>query len=222
MRRMSGNSVVLGLFGFLLVAGIAIGFYVYNQADYRHESKADLGPLDKRLHIVIESAKKSKSFEIVHYEDVEDGMMVFTKNTGGNAPANLSANHITVNAEDKLEWSWGGDYSASAGTETADIYFQYIGKNENGPETAKPSPFPLLYGELFNPAITDIVVSNGDGLRQPAKIITTGKDKRIWVAYLPDSAEGTSFTIEGLDRSGSLIAAGELKDGTMGMSKPAP
>ncbi|MCQ6562594.1 hypothetical protein [Paenibacillus mendelii] len=220
MRRMSGNTVVLGLFAIVLVIGAAIGFYVYNQADYWHESKADIGPLEKRLHIVIEEAKKGNQFDIVHYEDVEGGMMVFTKKNDEADAVNLSVNYIRVNDEDKLEWAWGGEYGISSNTDDADLLFQYVGKNEQ--DADQPSPFPILYGDLFNPAIASIVISDPNGLRQSARIINVGKNKRIWAAYLPDSASGPLFTIEGMNRDGKTIAIGELKDGTMGMSKAMP
>ncbi|MDD2234655.1 MAG: hypothetical protein PHV03_07070 [Desulfitobacteriaceae bacterium] len=131
--------------------------------------------------------------EIVHTEEVKDGVVVFYKKNIGSEGESNASGYIKKTIWG-WEWSYGGEHSDSIGNGFSTQYFPY----------SKDTPFPLLFGEIKDQKIKQIIILKIDQENDSeAKIIGTNSDI-MWFTFL-DKSEGPRFTIIGLSGEGTTL-----------------
>ncbi|MEO2203517.1 hypothetical protein ABGV42_07205 [Paenibacillus pabuli] len=145
---------------------------------------------------------------IIHEEPVEGGMILFTQRVSSES-SNLQMEY----AQKRIfgwKWRWGGGYG--------------IGKSYPKPFAMDymsiprlnhiESPFPIVFGNVLNPAIKRITVDtkeNGKQVSTEAKLVQVGAESNIWFVLLSLSAS-TPFEIKAFNEKGVLIASKEIED----------
>jgi len=144
---------------------------------------------------IVEAIQKSgrNVSKVVDTEEVKGGVVVFYKKAIGNGGVTNASGYIKKTLWG-WEWAWGGEHSDSTPMGFSAQYFPYV----------KTTPFPLVFGEIKDPNVKFIDVSeNGTTNKVQAKIVGTGTDL-MWYVFLDKSA-GPDFTITGLSNSGSIL-----------------
>lgn len=144
---------------------------------------------------IVEAIQKSgrNVSKVVGTEEVKGGVVVFYKKTIGNGGVTNASGYIKKTLWG-WEWVWGGEHSDSTPMGFSAQYFPYV----------KTTPFPLVFGEIKDPNVKFIDVSeNGTTNKVQAKIVGTGTDL-MWYVFL-DKSTGPDFTITGLSNSGSIL-----------------
>lgn len=144
---------------------------------------------------IVEAIQKSgrNVSNLVDTENVKGGVVVFYKKAIGNGGVTNASGYIKKTLWG-WEWTWGGEHSDSTPMGFSAQYFPYV----------KTTPFPLVFGEIKDPNVKSIDVSeNGTTNKVQAKIVGTGTDL-MWYVFL-DKLAGPDFTITGLSNSGSIL-----------------
>jgi hypothetical protein len=156
---------------------------------------------------IIDQSNPNPEREILYKENVGDNdQLIFTK------IMNTERKGMTweVGYIDGVSESWisGGEIWVDFVTRTQleeglkegykNIIPMYIGAKEY-------TPFPIIYGPLTNPRISQIRITGENDFQQIVKVIRhIHGGFSLWYAYLPD-AMNTSFDIEFMDAEGNII-----------------
>lgn len=125
--------------------------------------------------------------KMVYQENLNNGVVVFTKRVAGYATI-FDAGYIKKGLLG-WKWVWGGGYSGYSGQ-----YFQQ----------ASGTPFPMLFGDIDNPQIAEVKLTDQEHKSsEDAKIAGNGDDK-VWFAFVKTSA-GPVFKIDELSASGEVL-----------------
>jgi len=141
---------------------------------------------EKTIEGAIEKTGRMGS-NIIYQEEVNGGVIVFTKRTTGDAYI-IDSGFVKKGL---LGWKWisGGGFSGYSGQ-----YFQAI----------SGTPFPMLFGDLNNEQFAKVNIKDKEhNYSKDAKIVGTGND-RIWFTFL-NTSDGPSFEMELLSKSGKII-----------------
>lgn len=146
--------------------------------------------------------------QIIHEEPVEGGIIVFTTRASSES-SNLQVEYVRKRIFG-WKWGWGGGYG--------------IGKSSSNPYAMDymsmprlehiESPFPIIFGNVLNPAIKRITVEtkgNETQISTEAKLVEVGAERNIWFVLLPSTAS-TPLNIKALNEEGILIASKEIHD----------
>ncbi|MHB8127289.1 MAG: hypothetical protein ACYDEJ_17030 [Desulfitobacteriaceae bacterium] len=141
---------------------------------------------EKTIEEAIEKTGRRGS-SIIYQEEVNGGIVVFTKRTTGDAYV-IDSGFIKKGLLG-WKWIWGGGYSGYYGQ-----YFQAI----------SGTPFPMLFGDINNEQITKVNIKDVEhNNSKEAKIVGNCND-RIWFTFL-NKYDGPSFEIITLSQTGKVL-----------------
>ncbi|MBY0215043.1 hypothetical protein [Paenibacillus illinoisensis] len=166
-------------------------------------------PTGKTPEMAIQKFRSEQyASQFIHEEPVEGGMIVFTQRASTES-SNLQIEFVRKRIFG-WKWGWGGGYG--------------IGKSSSNPSAMDymsmprlehiESPFPIIFGNVLNPAIKRITVEtkeNGTPISTEAKLVEVGAERNIWFVLLPSTAS-TPLHIKALNEEGILIASKEIND----------
>lgn len=162
-------------------------------------------PLGKTPEEAVEKFRGSPITQVVHREKTEDGMLLFI---GESKPSSSRGLRVEYVRDTWLgwKWVWGGSYGTSTyTTETKAMALDYMSMPSfNGD---KKAPFPLVYGEILDASISEVVVAtgvNGSEMNQ-ATISGDRSTSRIWFVTLP-SAKSEPYSITAYNSTGNIVA----------------
>ncbi|MFD2700596.1 hypothetical protein ACFSVM_08940 [Paenibacillus shunpengii] len=147
----------------------------------------------------------SSSPYVIHQEPVDKGVLLFKTSTRQGSE-NLQVEYVR-NTRIGWKWVWGGGFSNhEASDEPSAVHYMSL------PELKGVStPFPMLFGYVFDPSIVRITVETMKDGSNEAKQIEVGPDERLWFVFLPSSAD-MPYEIKGYDESGEQIASKMIDD----------
>lgn len=163
-------------------------------------------PIGKTPEAAVEQFRGgSSSPYVIHQEPVDEGMLLFKTSTRQES-TNLQVEYVR---KTRLgwKWVWGGGFSNSkASDKPSAVHYMSL------PELKGVStPFPMLFGYLFDPSVVRITIETTKDGGYEAKQIEAGPDERIWFVFLPSSAD-MPYEIKGYDESGEQIASKIVDD----------
>ncbi|WNF35228.1 hypothetical protein RJD24_12200 [Bacillaceae bacterium IKA-2] len=142
--------------------------------------------------------------EILHKEVVEHGVVVFYIPNIKSPDEEVSASELGAIFIKKTLFGWEGTfnrggYSTSIPENFTSKYLPQFGTENN-------SPFPILFGEIINPEITQMnIISDENNILHEAKVITTGYHK-IWFVFL-DEEKQLDYEVQGLSYTNEIITS---------------
>ncbi|WP_336779977.1 hypothetical protein [Paenibacillus illinoisensis] len=173
--------------------------------------------VDETIHIPIGKTPESAiqkfrteqlSSHIIHEEPVEGGMIVFTQRASSES-SNLQIEYVRKRIFG-WKWGWGGGYGISkSSSNSPEMDYMSMPRLEH-----IESPFPIIFGNVLNPAIKRITVEtkgNGTQISTEAKLVEVGAERNIWFVLLPSTAS-TPLNVKALNEEGILIASKEIQD----------
>lgn len=136
--------------------------------------------------------------EILHQEEVENGVVVLFTDY-----IKKDVNIIELNAVFVRKTEDGWDKSLDGGSHTfleqTELSYQLLLASSD------QSPFPLLFGSIIDPAITQVQVTNLDNKQEyTAEIITSENGKSYWYAFV-DANSLDAYEIQGVGENGMPI-----------------
>ncbi len=124
---------------------------------------------------------------MLYQEKVKNGVLVFFKSDVGNNEYALNAGFVKKSLFG-WKWVWGGS----------------TGENEQYFPSVKGTPFPLLFGEIIDNAIKQVIISDKEhSYAKTADIEGSGND-RIWFVF-PDESGGPDFDIVWQSNEGEVF-----------------
>lgn len=166
-------------------------------------------PTGKTPEIAIQKFRTEQlSSQIIHEEPVEGGMIVFTQRASSES-SNLQIEYVRKRIFG-WKWGWGGGYGISKSSSNLPAMdYMSMPRLEH-----IESPFPIIFGNVLNPAIKRITVEtkgSGKQISTEAKMVEVGAERNIWFVLLPSSAS-TPLKIKAFNEEGILIASKEIQD----------
>ncbi|MGG4128455.1 hypothetical protein ABEW19_09300 [Paenibacillus illinoisensis] len=203
---------------FLSISALLTYVYLNDRpGGFSDQRMSKLLGVDETIHIPIGKTPESAiqkfrteqlSSQIIHEEPVEGGMIVFTQRASSES-SNLQMEY----ARKRIlgwKWGWGGGYGISKSSSNPPAMdYMSMPRLEH-----IESPFPIVFGNVLNPAIKRITVEtkeNGTQISTEAKLVEVGAERNIWFVLLPSTAS-TPFNIKALNEEGILIASKEIED----------
>ncbi|WP_052304311.1 hypothetical protein [Desulfosporosinus orientis] len=175
-------------FGVIIGLIVILGFFIITL----NSSIFTSNPTGNTVVDAIEKTGRNVT-KVVYSEGVKGGVVVFFKKSTGNVGESVAAGYVKKTLWG-WEWSWGGEHTDGASEGFSSQYFPY----------AKGTPFPLLFGEIKDPLIKYIKVSEKDSTNvREAKIVGKGTEL-LWFTFL-NKTEGPDFTITGLSGEGTIL-----------------
>lgn len=162
-------------------------------------------PLGQTPEEAVEKFRGTPITQVVHRERTDDGMLLFI---GESKPSNNRALRVEYVRDTWLgwKWVWGGAYGTSTDTtETKAMALDYMSLHYlNGDRKA---PFPLVFGEILDASISEVIVSTGaNGSEMNQTTISGDKStSRIWFATLP-STKSEPYSIIAYNSTGNIVA----------------
>ncbi|MET3942279.1 hypothetical protein ABIC22_005091 [Paenibacillus sp. PvP094] len=202
----------------LLISALLTYVYLNDRpGGFSDQRMSKLLGVDETIHIPIGKTPESAiqkfrteqlSSQIIHEEPVEGGMILFTQRASSES-SNLQMEY----ARKRIlgwKWGWGGGYGISkSSSNPSAMDYMSMPRLEH-----IESPFPIIFGNVLNPAIKRITVEtkeNGTQISTEAKLVEVGAERNIWFVLLPSTAS-TPFNIKALNEEGILIASKEIED----------
>nr|WP_154893256.1 hypothetical protein [Paenibacillus xylanexedens] len=215
MKRLIGICLVVII---LLISALLTYVYLNDRpGGFSDQRMSKLLGVDETIHIPIGKTPESAiqkfrteqlSSQIIHEEPVEGGMIVFTQRASSES-SNLQIEYVRKRIFG-WKWGWGGGYGISkSSSNLPEMDYMSMPRLEH-----IESPFPIIFGNVLNPAIKRITVeTKGDGtqISTEAKLVEVGAERNIWFVLLPSTAS-TPLNIKALNEEGILIASKEIQD----------
>lgn len=197
----------------LLVASVYVYYVPGGIADWKYSRATGQSgtlriPTGKTPEEAVQKFRNT-TMRVVHRESIDDGVLLFLKRYEQKEDStNLQIEYVKKTL---LGWKWvmGGGYGVSSNSDSNEA-LNYMSipwsKGIHG-------PFPIIFGEITNPAITNVNVSiDGDGAgKYYAKLIEYEKGQRLWYVVIPSSAE-VPYEVEALNDEGKIVARKSLDD----------
>lgn len=164
-------------------------------------------PLGSSPEEAVRLFRESDSITVVHKETVGRGELVFLTRSGQQKGGDLQIEYVRKTWLG-WKWVWGAGYGQGEAPSSAAMNYMRV------PEIEQVStPFPLVFGEVLDPAIQQIIVQQKEAGtdKSEAKLITTASGRTVWFAFQAATA-GVPFEIEGLDQAGKIIATKIITD----------
>ncbi|MGD0030828.1 hypothetical protein SLT67_05655 [Paenibacillus illinoisensis] len=166
-------------------------------------------PTGKTPEMAIQKFRSEQyTSQFIHEEPVEGGMIVFTQRASTES-SNLQIEYVRKRIFG-WKWGWGGGYGISKSPSNPPaLDYMSMSRLEH-----IESPFPIIFGNVLNPAIKRITVEtkgSGKQISTEAKMVEVGAERNIWFVLLPSSAS-TPFEIKAFNEEGVRIAIKEIND----------
>lgn len=145
---------------------------------------------------------KELDYDVVHIEEVEDGVVVFHKpgNVGEEQTVSSMGAHFIK--QNPFEWEVTNDQGTYMSGIDKPIFSQYLLKSD------KISPFPMLYGEIKDPIIHIIrVVNEQDPTTYEEATVMERNGHRFWYLFLDEPTDPTTFEIQGLSKDQVVLTS---------------
>ncbi|MFB9328004.1 hypothetical protein ACFFSY_18925 [Paenibacillus aurantiacus] len=165
-------------------------------------------PLGKTPVDAVQKFRHFPTMQIVYKEVVKDGELIFIKRFYQKEGTDLQIEFVRKTWFG-WKWVWGGGFGIANLSATIGLDYAVMPKI-NGIYT----PFPMVYGELFNPSISKImIITNGQnpGVFSAQLKGSNNENKMIWFAFLPESVT-TPFEIEAHNAKGDIVARKKVYD----------
>ncbi|MFD1905839.1 hypothetical protein ACFSQ7_20190 [Paenibacillus rhizoplanae] len=123
--------------------------------------------------------RESDSMTVVHEETVGRGALVFLTQSGQQEGGDLQVEYVRKTWLG-WKWVWGAGYGPGEEPSLAAMNYMRV------PEIEQVStPFPMVFGELLDPAIEKIIVKQKEAGtdKSEAKLITAASGRTIWFAF---------------------------------------
>ena len=181
-----------------------------------------IGDTVKDFNSALETIEDEPNNEIIAYDKLDQGALVFYQETVEHEDQEGESDH-QENSDSMLRMtflpqknnSWGVYRSSSGYTrnDTVDIQGNYALDRPAG--QGQEAPYPIVYGEIINPDIEQVLLSekNGSDDKKEAQILT-GDQLTIWYALVD---EATDLEVVGLDSQSKEVASTTISKGTMGL-----
>lgn len=163
-------------------------------------------PLGKTPEDAVLKFRDFKTMQVIHKESVKEGMLLFIKRFNKEEGTDLQLEFVRKTWLG-WKWGWGGGFSIGSITNSSLDYM--VMQKINGIKT----PFPLVYGEVFNPSITTInIVTEGQNAGvYAAEMIEAQAEHKIWLTLLPESLS-PPFEIQALNAKGDIVVRKTIND----------
>ncbi|MBD3918460.1 hypothetical protein H8B09_06815 [Paenibacillus sp. PR3] len=163
-------------------------------------------PLGKTPEDAVLKFRDFKTMQVIHKESVKEGMLLFIKRFNKEEGTDLQLEFVRKTWLG-WKWGWGGGFSIGSITNSSLDYM--VMQKINGVN----NPFPLVYGEVFNPSITNInIVTEGQNADvYAAKLIDAQAEHKIWLSLLPESLT-TPFEIQAFNAKGDIVVRKTIND----------
>ncbi|WNS44641.1 hypothetical protein [Paenibacillus sp. MMS20-IR301] len=164
-------------------------------------------PLGQSPEEAVSLFRKFPFIRLLHEEAVGRGALVFFTRMNQKDGSDLQVEYVRKTWIG-WKWVWGGGYAA--GEDPRETAMSYMSL----PEIDHIStPFPIVFGEVLDPAIEQVVVESKENGRDTyeAKLVREDTGRRLWFAMLPSTATAP-FEIGGYNKSGEKIAAATVTD----------
>ncbi|WP_027086634.1 hypothetical protein [Cohnella panacarvi] len=203
----------------MILAGSALvvimAFVVFGSSWFRQQTHftSSNSISEQQLMEILSRQDPNEVGDILYQENWgNDGVLVFSRYMHRDREEmDWRADYVRTTNE-SLNWVGGGILNIELPTRIEmenDLYptftYRYI-KHIEG------TPFPLLYGDYLNPALSKIRVIQGNGDEIPARMIRNASGGHsLWFAFLSEAPD-SSTVIEGLNEKGEVIDSQEYRE----------
>jgi hypothetical protein len=181
--------------------------WIFNNPFPIHQVKVASTLSNNDVLRIIEQGETDPDMEMLYKEKVgNNGLLIFTKKIDTERQGMTWG----VGYINELSHSWirGGE-----------AWFDFVSKTQydlilkGGFKNLSPmyisakegTPFPILYGDLIDPKVSEIRISGDNHFQQNAKIINqVHGGHSLWFIFLPNSTN-TPFKVEYMDSKGKVI-----------------
>jgi hypothetical protein len=194
-----------------LCLAIIVGVFILNNPFQQHQEKSAASLTDRDLLTIMDQENPDPRREMLYRENIGDkGILIFTKKLSAEQTGmTWEAGYINSTSRG---WNWVGGGETWIDYVTNTEYDQglregfkrglisvYISFKEG-------APFPLMYGTIIDPRITQVRITDDNNLQQMAKVVRYAHRNyyTLWFALLPDRKDAT-LKVEGMDTKGTVI-----------------
>jgi hypothetical protein len=191
----------------MLLFGIIACFWIFNTPFSIQQDKLASTLSNDDIMQIIEQSSPDPDREMLYKENVgNNGLLIFTNSINADRQGmtwevgyinGLSQGWIS-GGETWIDYVSKTQYEEGMNEGFENVSTMYISAMEG-------TPFPILYGALIDPTVSQIRISGENEFQQTAKIIKNVHGGfSLWFTFLPDRTD-TAFKVEYMDKDEEVI-----------------